>query len=133
MSDLINGLGARGAAAYGLGATRPTGAAAGAAPAGAANETAGAPAAGGVENFAPTAEAGESKQDTQAGEAAASAFASVWASGAASANAGQLQVQGAENTTVNQVHGVQNGQHVGSGGPEAGFSAATVYSSKPPA
>lgn len=132
MSDFINGLGSRGAA-YGLGAARPTGAPAGGAPAGAASEATETPAVGGVEGFAPTPEAGESKQETQAGEATASQFASLWAGASAGASAGQLQVQGAENTTVNQVHGVQNGQHVGSGGPEAGFSAATVYSSKPPA
>lgn len=135
MSDLINGLGARGASAYGLGATRPAGPTAGATPTQTGSETTGAAPASLVEGFSPTVEAGESKQEAQAGEAAASQFASQWSAGGTAPvpSAGQLQVQGAENTTVNQVHGVKDGQHVGSGGPEPGFSGATVFSSRPPA
>jgi hypothetical protein len=132
MSDFINGLGARGPSAYGLGAPRTAGAtgAAGEAPKGGAQ----AEAAETTEGFSPTSEAGESNQDTQAGVARASQIFSAWAPTAAAAtpSAGQLDIQGGENTSVNQVHGVQNGQHVGSQGPDAGFSQATVYSSKPP-
>jgi hypothetical protein len=88
---------------------------------------------GSVEGFAPTSEAGESAQDAQAGQARASEIFAAWGAGSTpAASAGLLTVQGAENTAVNQVHGVQNGSHVGSQGPDAGFSGATVYSSKPP-
>ncbi len=134
MSDFINGLGSRGPSAYGVGAPRPTGAAAkgeATAPGGDANP---ASAASAGEAFSPTSEAGESKQDTQAGEARASVIFAAWGSApsAAGVGAGQLQIQGAENTSVNQVHGVQNGQHVGSQGPDAGFSGGTVFSSRRP-
>ena len=134
MSDFINGIGARGPAAYGLGGPRTAGSAGGSAP---SEEATGSSASGSVaapEGFAPTAEAGESNQDTKAGEARASQIFSAWAPSSAppTPSAGQLDIQGAGNTTVNQVHGVQNGQHVGSQGPDAGFSGGTVYSSKPP-
>ena len=132
-ADFINGIGSRSPASlYGVGPARGPGGA------GAAKETGNAPqeapAAGAAEGFAPTTEVAESKQDTQAGEAAASQFSAAWSSGGAQQvpSAGQLQVQGAENTTINQVHGVKDGQHVGTGGAEAGFSAPTVYSSRPP-
>lgn len=128
MSDMINGIGARGPSAYGVGVPRSPGSPG-------ANEATGpaeaAPAAA-PEGFTPTAEARETAQDTQAGESRASEIFSAWGP-TPTPSAGQLSVQGAENTAVNQVHGVQNGQHVGSQGPDAGFSQATVYSTKPPA
>ncbi len=134
-SDFINGLGPRGPQfreTYGVG-TRPT--------TGAGEKTAGASSVSQgqgpseTEGFSPTSEVGETHQDRQAGEARASQFSSAWGSIPASSNvsAGQLSIQGAENTSVaHQVHGANNGQHVGAGGPEAGFSEATVYKSGPP-
>lgn len=130
MSDFINGLGSRGPSVYGVGAPRPAGNTGKSEGAGLAGETTAAAPSVAAEAFSPTSEAGESKQDTQAGEARASEIFSAWAPSAAqpSANAGQLRIQGQENTSVQQVHGVQNGQHVSSQGPEGGFTGATVYS-----
>jgi nucleoid-associated protein YgaU len=131
MSDMINGIGVRGPSTYGVGAARAVGSPAAAQAPGTTQETA--PALS-TEGFAPSSEAQETQQDTQAGEARASQIFSAWAPppAAPGASAGQLDIQGLENTAVNQVHGVQNGQHVGMQGPESGFSQATVYSSRPP-
>lgn len=131
-ADFINGIGARGPQireSYGagprpaLGAGEKTGEISG-----------GSQAAPGVaEGFSPTSEAGESSQDRAAGEATASQFSSAWGPASQGAVGGSLKVEGAANTAIpHQVHGVQNGQHVGSGGPDAGFSEATVYKSGPP-
>lgn len=81
------------------------------------------------EGYAPTTEATESKEDAQAGEARASQIFSAWApvgDGAATASAGSLGVQGAENTAVNQAYSATGSQP---GGVDAGFTKATVYSS----
>lgn len=134
MSDFINGLGMRGPASIGFGATRQTGGVGASAPTAQTSPTSAGSSLTQAEGFSPTSEAGESPQDTQAGEARASEIFSAWAPVAseASPSAGQLQITGAENTAVNQVHGVSGGQYIGTQGPEAGFSGATVFSSKPP-
>jgi len=88
-----------------------------------------------AEGFAPTVEAKESLSDQKAGEAKASEILGAWGNaGQASpvANAGELGVSGAENTSVNQVHGVSNGSYAASNGAKPGFTAGTVYSTKPP-
>lgn len=134
-ADFINGLGARGPQlreAYGAGSRPPVGGGQGPAEAGALPKE---DAPGALsEGFHPTSEVGETPQDQQAGEARASQFSSAWgASPSPGVSAGQLTVQGAENTAVpHQVHGVSGGQHVSAGGPEAGFSEATVFKSGPP-
>ena len=135
-ADFINSLGARGPQlreAFGAG-QRPT--IGGADKTNQPNEaTHGAGSSSGVEGFAPTSEAGETNQDRQAGEARASQIFSAWAptQSGAGASAGQLNIQGGENTAItHQVHSVQNGQHAGTAGPEAGFSEATTYSSRRP-
>jgi hypothetical protein len=133
-ADFINGIGSRSSGlreAYGPGSRQTP-------PATSGGDGAGTVAAGpsaAPEGFTPTPEAGESKQDTQAGEARASQIFAAW--GASSpppaASAGQLDIQGGDNTAVNQVHSVQNGQHASSQGPDAGFTGGTVFSPKPPA
>lgn len=86
------------------------------------------------EGFAPTAEASESPQESQAGEARASEIFAAWAPATSppSPSAGTLAIQGGENTAIHQVHGVSAGQHLSQQGPAPGFSEATVYSSRPP-
>lgn len=135
-ADFINSLGARGPQlreSFSAGQRPAIGAADKANQAGDASSSAGSPST--VEGFAPTSEVGESSQDRQAGEARASEIFSAWAPAQAgpSASAGQLKIQGGENTAIShQVHSTQNGQHAGTAGPEAGFSEATTYSSRPP-
>ncbi len=86
-----------------------------------------------VEGFAPTAAMGESPQERQAGEAQADQIFSAWdSSQAPTVSAGRWDIQGAENTTVHQVHGSSGGQYVGGAAPESGFSGGTVYSSRRP-
>lgn len=133
MSDFINGIGSRGPSSYGVGAPRPTGGAAKGEATSAPGEAPSTSGSAAVEAFSPTSEAGESKQDTQAGEARASEIFAAWGAAPSStaAGAGKWQIEGAENTSVQQVHGVQNGQHVSSTGPDAGFSKATVFSPRP--
>ena len=84
-----------------------------------------------VEGFRPTAEARETLSDQKAGEAKASEILGAWSPQQTgnSASAGQLQVEGASNTSVNQVHGAQGGANAA----KPGFTPATVYSSRPPA
>ena len=85
-----------------------------------------------VEGFQPTAEAKETLSDQKAGEAKASEIlgASAWSQQSnGAAVAGQLQVEGAGNTAVNQVHGANGGANAA----KPGFTEATVYSSRPPA
>lgn len=132
-ADFINGIGGRGPNVRETVASRSTAAATPATTEPTTGEAAVAPGAP-AEAFSPTAEAGETNQDTKAGQARASEIFSAWGASSTppAASAGQLQVQGAGNTTVNQVHSVHNGQHVGSQGPDAGFSGGTVYSSRPP-
>lgn len=87
------------------------------------------------EGFNPSTEARESLSDLKAGEAKASEILGAWGLPQSSpgVSTGQLSVQGASNTTVNQAHAVNNGVYQpASGGAESGFSAATVYSSRPP-
>lgn len=134
-ADFINGLGSRGPQfreAYGVGSRPAVGAGEKTAGVSSVSQNQGATE---TEGFSPTSEAGETQQDRQAGEARASQFSSAWGPVPPSSNvsAGQLSIQGAENTGVaHQVHGVNNGQHVGAAGPDAGFSEATVYKSGPP-
>ena len=83
-----------------------------------------------VEGFQPTTEAKESLSDQKAGEAKASEILGAWSPQQASgtAVAGQLQIEGASNTSVNQVHGVNSGSNA----EKPGFTGGTVYSSRPP-
>ncbi len=135
-ADFINSLGARSPQlreSFGVGQRPPVGGADKANQPSDASSSTASPSK--VEGFTPTSEAGETNQDRQAGEARASQIFSAWAptQPGPSASAGQLNIQGAENTaTTHQVHSVQNGQHTGTAGPEAGFSEATTYSSRPP-
>lgn len=129
MSDLISSIGSGGGnirRAQGPVAKPPVTAGA---PAKTAGEAAG---ANKSEGFSPSVEAGETNQEAQVGEATASRILGAWSVPTSTAQSGQLAVQGLENTSVNQVHGVQNGTHVGSQGPQAGFSQGTVYSTRPP-
>lgn len=84
-----------------------------------------------AEGFKPTVEAKETLSDQKAGEAKASEILGAWSGqqGGGAAVAGQLQIDGAANTSVNQVHGV------GGAGEAAkpGFTGGTVYTSRPPA
>lgn len=88
---------------------------------------------GSVEGYHPTAEAKESTHDTRAGEARASQFFAAWGSAGlpnepAVANTGALQIQGAAQTAIHQAY---SSSGIQPGAPESGFTAATVYSSKP--
>ena len=90
-----------------------------------------------TEGFSPTSEAKETDTENKAGEAKASEILGAWSNGASSeagtnAISGQLSVDGAKNTNVNQVHGVSDGAYQASNGAKPGFTGATVYSSKPP-
>lgn len=89
---------------------------------------------GSNEGFAPTSEARESLSDEKAGAAKASEILGAWSGSQANpvASTGNLQVTGASNTNVNQVHGVSGGAYQSSNGAKPGFTDATVYSSKPP-
>jgi hypothetical protein len=84
-----------------------------------------------VEGFQPTSEAKETLSDQRAGEAKASEILGAWSPQQAGGNAvaGQLNVEGAGNTSVNQVHGVDGGANAS----KPGFTGGTVYSSRPPA
>lgn len=86
------------------------------------------------ENVSLSPEVNESSQDTKAAEATASTFLGAWsgATPTATAQGGTLAVQGLESTSVNQVHSTANGLHSGSQGPQAGLTAGTVYSTRPP-
>lgn len=71
----------------------------------------------------------ESAGDQKAGEAKASEILGAWSSGAPNvATAGPMNIEGASNTAVNQVHGVNNGVYAASNGAKPGFTGATVYS-----
>lgn len=85
-------------------------------------------------DFKPTTEARESLSDVKAGEAKASEILGAWSPQPVNnaASAGELSVQGASNTSVNQVHGVSNGVYQASNGAKPGFTEATVYSNRPP-
>jgi hypothetical protein len=83
-----------------------------------------------VEGFQPTNEAKETLSDQKAGEAKASEILGAWSPQQTSgtAVAGQLHIEGASNTSVNQVHGANNESNA----TKPGFTAGTVYSSRPP-
>ncbi len=83
-----------------------------------------------AESFSVSSEAREAP-DAAGGWAAQ--FMGAWGGEVAppEATAGQLRVEGAENTSHHAVHGANNGAYRGSE-QEAGFTAAPVYSSRPP-
>ena len=88
-----------------------------------------------TEGFSPTSEAKETDSENKAGEAKASEILGAWSNGGASdtnAISGQLNIEGAKNTDVNQVHGVSKGAYQASNGAQPGFTGGTVYSTKPP-
>lgn len=84
-------------------------------------------------NFRPTTEARESLTESKAGEAKASEILSAWGpqNHSTVASAGSLVVTGANNTSVNQVHGSNNGVYQ-TPEKERGFTAATVFQQGPP-
>lgn len=85
-----------------------------------------------TEGFQPSSEARETSQETKAGEATASKILGAWEMPTATAQGGQIAVQGLESTSVNQVHSTNNGLHTSSQAPQAGFSNGTVYTTRPP-
>lgn len=129
MSDLINSIGSGGGnvrRARGSEQKLPVGQ-------GAQSKAAGeSTAAARAEGFTPSSEANETTQEARVGEATASRILGAWSLPTSQAQGGQLAVQGLENTSVNQVHGVKNGTHFSSQGPQAGFTQGTVYSTRPP-
>ena len=84
-----------------------------------------------VEGFKPTTELNETLGDQKAGEAKASEILGAWSpqQSNGAAVAGSLQIDGASNTAVNQVHGVNGGSNAA----KPGFTEGTVYKSGPPA